>query len=137
MRAPLPRSGQSDGPCPRVPSAADPPYARLPIDRESWHEYEGTCSVCFQPECPESTGGIRPQPGSATPRPERGNSQFFGYGDWAMHPLDAIELLHRGYALVDGRRSRVRMQFNLAYAAIVHIELTNNNAAANAWSRAA
>lgn len=95
----------------------------LPVEQIR-EELEGTCRVCFQPECPESTGGRRGSPGAIPTRLADGERDYRGYGEWAVHPNEAIFLLHRGYAIVDGQRQRVRFIANEAYVTQVKVEGT-------------
>ena len=83
-----------------------------------------TCSVCHQPECPESTDGERPLPGAIPARLANGQGQSRGYGEWIVHPLEAVFLLHRGYAVVDGVRQQVEFLFNEAFVTQIKVEGT-------------
>jgi hypothetical protein len=80
------------------------------------------CRVCFQPECPESQGGRRRH--SEGVRVEDGQHQARGYGEWAVHPNEAIFLLHRGYAIVDGVKQPVRFIHNEAFVTQIKVEGT-------------
>lgn len=54
-----------------------------------------------------------------------GERDYRGYGDWALHPEEATFLLHRGYALVDGKPQIVRFISNEAFVTMVHVEGTS------------
>lgn len=88
------------------------------------------CDVCFQPEC----DGLNARPPAAThsTRLSPGERDYRGYGDWAIHPEEATFLLHRGYALVDGKPQRVRFLHNESYVTMVHVEGTNTEM--NLWA---
>ena len=90
------------------------------------------CSVCYQPECPESQDETRPLPASHATRLEPGERDYRGYGDWATHPDEARYLLHRGYALVDGKPQPARFLHNEAFVTMVHVEGTNTES--NCWA---
>lgn len=85
--------------------------------------YEGVCRVCFQPECPQSSGGNRPASGAfpSPIRPIPGRATYMGYGDWAMHPDEAVFVLHRGYGFVSGLRHNVTFMGNWPTFTLVHI----------------
>jgi hypothetical protein len=55
---------------------------------------------------------------------ENGQGQSRGYGEWIIHPLEAVYLLHRGFAIVDGARQRVEFLFNEAYVTQIRVEGT-------------
>ena len=59
--------------------------------------------------------GSRPEPGPAASRLNPGEREYRGYEEWAVHPDEACFVLHRGYALVDGRRAEVQFIHNEAY----------------------
>src|SRR5574341_2651012 len=99
-----------------------PTFAEM-LEREK-RLLAGACSVCRQPECPESTGGGRPEPGDIPTRLRDGQRDYRGYGEWAVHPNEAIFLLHRGYAVVEGVRQRVRFIHNEAFVTQVKVEGT-------------
>jgi len=86
------------------------------------------CSVCFQPECPESTEGARPTPASHSTRLEPGERAYRGYIDWAVHPDEAVFVLHRGYAVVDGERQSVYFDHNEAYVTQIQVQGTMSTA---------
>lgn len=73
------------------------------------------CSTCYQPECPLSEGGSRPNPGVIPTRLAPGEREYRGYCEWVVHPEEAIFILHRGFALVDGQREAVWFIHNEAY----------------------
>ena len=83
-----------------------------------------TCPVCQQPECAESTSGERLDPGSFPTRLADGQHESRGYGEWVVHPLEAVFLLHRGYAVVDGVRQRVQLIHNEAFVTQLRVEGT-------------
>lgn len=86
------------------------------------------CTVCQQPECPESTGGKRPEPATHSTRLEPGERAYRGYIDWAVHPEEAIYVLHRGYAVVDGKRQHVYFDHNEAYVTQIQVQGTMSSA---------
>ena len=53
-----------------------------------------------------------------------GQGQSRGYGEWIVHPLEAVFLLHRGYAVVDGVRQPVEFLFNEAFVTQIRVEGT-------------
>ncbi len=73
------------------------------------------CPTCQQPECPSSSGGARAPAGSAPSRLKPGQHEYRGYWDWAVHPDEATLLLHRGFAIVDGRKAPVQFIHNEAF----------------------
>src|SRR5262252_7573037 len=79
------------------------------------------CSVCFQPECVASIGVSRPDPGAMPSRLEPGEREYRGYEEWALHPLEACFLLHRGFALVDGQEAQVMFIHNEAFVTHVRV----------------
>ncbi len=79
------------------------------------------CSVCFQPECPESTDGQRPSPSTHSTRLEPGGRDYRGYIDWAVHPDEAQFVLHRGYAIVDGKKRPVYFDHNEAFVTQIQV----------------
>lgn len=81
------------------------------------------CPVCQQPECGDSRGVSRScDPGASASRLEPGQHEWRGYTDWAVHPVEAIFLLHRGYAIVDGQRARVAFIHNEAYVTQLSVD---------------
>lgn len=77
---------------------------------------DGLCPVCYQPECPGSTGGSRPSPGCLPSRLQPGEREYRGYDEWVLHPDEARFVLHRGWAVVNGKRTtEVRFIHNEAY----------------------
>ena len=87
---------------------------------------ESVCGVCFQPECPESYGGTRPQARERTPKLTPGQRDYRGYGEWALHPEEATFLLHRGYAIVEGRKQPVTFIHNEAFVTQVRVQGTGS-----------
>jgi ribosomal protein S4E len=83
------------------------------------------CPVCEQPECPRSKGGERAEPGSHPDRPSPGQRIYRGYCEWAIHPDEAVLILHQGYVLVDGVRRRAGLVHNDAYATIVQVDASD------------
>ena len=79
------------------------------------------CSVCRQPECPQSSGDARPLPGSNPSRLLPGQREYRGYEEWAVHPDEARYVLHQGFALVDGRREVVQFIHNEAYVTQIKV----------------
>lgn len=90
------------------------------IDRE-------LCSVCYQPECASSTGGARPPAGVIPSRLSPGEREYRGYNEWAVHPDEAIYILHRGFALVDGQQRPVRFIHNEAFVTQIRIQNMPSN----------
>lgn len=82
------------------------------------------CPVCYQPECPDSTGGERPAAGASPSRLPDGEHEYRGYSEWVVHPNEACFLLHRGYAVVDGIRQRVMFIHNEAHVTQLRVEGT-------------
>ena len=82
------------------------------------------CIICRQPECGDSSSGERPPPGSIPARLGNGEIQSRGYGEWIVHPFEAVFLLHRGFAVVDGVRQRVEFLFNEAFVTQIRVEGT-------------
>jgi len=80
------------------------------------------CGVCQQPECPDSTDGERLPPGTHATKLEPGQRSYRGYNDWAVHPDEARFVLHRGYALVNGKPQHARFVQNEAYATVLTVE---------------
>lgn len=95
----------------RVPSGADVP--------------DDVCSVCYQPECDWSLGGSRPGAGAVPTVLEPGRREYRGYGEWAVHPDEAIMVLHRGYAIVDGERQPVWFVHNEAHVTQIRVAGTH------------
>ncbi len=89
---------------------------------------ERLCPVCYQPECPESDGGDRPSPGISPSQLKDGEHEYRGYAEWAVHPSEAIFLLHRGYAVVNGQQERVLFIHNEAHVTQLRIEGTFTDA---------
>lgn len=79
------------------------------------HDHDCVCPTCHQPECPSSSGGARAPAGAFPSRLKPGQKEYRGYRDWAVHPDEAQFVLHRGYAIVDGRKVRVEFIHNEAY----------------------
>jgi len=44
-----------------------------------------------------------------------GQHEYRGYWDWAVHPDEAVFLLHRGYAVIDGEKAPVQFIHNEAF----------------------
>jgi hypothetical protein len=44
-----------------------------------------------------------------------GEREYRGYQDWAVHPRDAVELLHRGTVTIDGHPAHVQWIHNEAF----------------------
>lgn len=80
------------------------------------------CQVCFQPECVDSGDGVRPAGGAMPSRLGRGGREYRGYCEWAVHPDEAVMLLHRGYAVVDGARRRVWFIHNERFVTQVRVQ---------------
>ena len=80
------------------------------------------CPICYQPECADSVSGIRPQPGTHASRLEPGGREYRGYCEWAVHPDEASFILHRGHAIVDGKRAKVTFIHNEAYVTQLRVE---------------
>jgi hypothetical protein len=87
------------------------------------------CSVCFQPECPDSNGEERPAPSTHSTRLEPGERDYRGYIDWAVHPEEAVFVLHRGYAVVNGTAQPVWFDHNEAY--VTQIQVRNSGSHVN------
>jgi hypothetical protein len=85
------------------------------------------CSVCFQPECPESTEGVRPGTASHSTVLEPGERAYRGYIDWAVHPDEAMFVLHRGYAVVNGTAQPVYFDHNEAFVTQIKVQGTSTN----------
>lgn len=85
------------------------------------------CPTCFQPECPESHGGDRGTPGALPEKIEPGHRTSRGYGEWAVHPLEAVHVLHRGYVNVNGEPRKVRFIQNEAFVTQIAVEGTSTN----------
>jgi hypothetical protein len=79
------------------------------------------CEVCFQPECPESTEGSRPSAATHSTKLEPGQREYRGYIDWAVHPEEAVYVLHRGYAIVDGVQRPVYFDHNEAHVTQIQV----------------
>jgi hypothetical protein len=83
------------------------------------------CQVCFQPECSESIGAMqRPRPGAVPTKLQPGEKEYRGYGEWAITPDEAQFVLHRGYAIVNGKKRHVHFIQNEAYVAQVYVDGT-------------
>ncbi len=83
------------------------------------------CSVCHQPECDQSHGEVRVSTSGSQPTLlDPGIREYRGYGDWAVHPDEARLVLHRGYAIVDGKQSNVFFIHNEKHATQIHVEGT-------------
>jgi hypothetical protein len=80
------------------------------------------CQICYQPECADSVGGVRPSAGSHAARLIRSQREYRGYCEWAVHPDEARFILHRGYALINGRRAHVTFIHNEAYVTQLRVE---------------
>jgi len=91
------------------------------------------CSVCFQPECPESTEGERPLPSTHSTRIEPGQRDYRGFIDWAVHPEEAIFVLHRGYAIVNGKPEYVFFDHNEAYVTQIQVQGTMSTASMSTY----
>jgi hypothetical protein len=50
-----------------------------------------------------------------------GEREYRGYEEWALNPLEAQFLLHRGFALVDGHPQPVMFIHNEAYVTQVRV----------------
>jgi hypothetical protein len=85
------------------------------------------CPVCHQPECSESTGGERPAPGDFATRLKPGERAYRGYIDWAVHPEEAVFVLHRGYAVVDGTPQPVYFDHNEAFVTQIAVQGTRTD----------
>jgi len=85
------------------------------------------CSVCQQPECPESNEGERPQPGCLPEKLGPGRVVSRGYGEWVVHPDEAVFVLHRGYVNVNGEPRKVRFIQNEAFVTQIAVEGTKTN----------
>ena len=93
------------------------------------------CPVCFQPECPESTSGERPPAADFSTRLQPGERDYRGYIDWAVHPEEAVFVLHRGYAIVDGKSQYVYFDHNEAYVTQIQVQGTMSAASMSAYAR--
>lgn len=84
---------------------------------------DNVCQVCYQPECPSCGGfGIERPPACITSsRLLPGQREYRGYEEWAVHPEEAIFILHRGYALVDGEKQPVQFIHNEAYVTQIRV----------------
>ena len=80
------------------------------------------CQVCFQPECPDSSEGERPRPSTHSTKLEPGARAYRGYIDWAVHPEEAVYVLHRGYAIVNGEQRHVYFDHNEAFVTQIQVE---------------
>jgi hypothetical protein len=83
---------------------------------------DNVCQTCYQPECSESAGGERPRSGTNATRLERGCREYRGYCEWVVHPDEARAVLHRGYAIVDGRETHVTFVHNEAYVTQLRVD---------------
>jgi len=86
------------------------------------------CPVCQQPECPDSFAGVRPPPGVNSTRLEPGQLQYRGYGDFIVHPDEAVFVLHRGYVLLDGEPQVVSFTHNEPYVTGVRVKNSDPDA---------
>jgi hypothetical protein len=77
------------------------------------------CHTCWQPECQFSTGGSRPLPGSIPSRLKPGEREDRGYGDVAIHPDEAIFVLHRGWVTINGEYAYVYFIQNEAFVTMI------------------
>lgn len=85
---------------------------------------DGVCPICFQPECPRSPVGVgikRPPAGSIPSQLNPGQREYRGYQEWAIHPDEAVFLLHRGYAIVDGERAEIQFIHNEAFVTQIRV----------------
>jgi hypothetical protein len=80
------------------------------------------CSVCFQPECSNSTEGERPAASTHSTKLEPGERDYRGYIDWAVHPEEAVFVLHRGYAIVNGEQRHVYFGHNEAFVTQIAVQ---------------
>lgn len=80
------------------------------------------CEVCYQPECPESSDAERPAPATHSTRLEPGQRAYRGYIDWAVHPDEAMFVLHRGYAVVNGTAQPVYFDHNEAFVTQIQVQ---------------
>jgi len=85
------------------------------------------CPICFQPECPESSEGERPAPGSLPEKLRPGHVVSRGYGEWVVHPEEAVFVLHRGYVTVNGEPRKARFIHNEAFVTQIAVEGTKTN----------
>jgi hypothetical protein len=81
--------------------------------------------VCHQPECPESSEGKRPEPATHSTQLAPGERAYRGYIDWAVHPDEAMFVLHRGYALVNGTAQPVYFDHNEAFVTQIQVQGTS------------
>lgn len=54
-------------------------------------------------------------------RLDPGGREYRGYEEWAVHPEEAVVVLHRGYALVDGERCHVELIHNEAHVTQIRV----------------
>lgn len=92
------------------------------------------CPVCFQPECVESDGVERPLPSTHSTKLNPGERDYRGYIDWAVHPDEAMFVLHRGYAVVNGEQRHAYFDHNEAF--VTQIQVVGSGSEASAWSDA-
>lgn len=85
------------------------------------------CPICFQPECPESHGGERSAPGVLPEILDPGQVNGRGYGEWVVHPEEAMFVLHRGYVNVNGDPRKVHFIQNEAFVTQIAVEGTKTN----------
>lgn len=85
---------------------------------QGWED-DRLCHTCWQPECPQSMGGDRPEPGSIPSKLEPGYRENRGYGDLAIHPEEAVFVLHRGWVTVNGDKAYVYFIQNEAFVTMV------------------
>lgn len=80
------------------------------------------CDICHQPECLFSCGGLqRPRAGAMPSKLLAGEREYRGYQEWAVHPEEAMFVLHRGYALVDGEKQPVSWIHNEAFITQIRV----------------
>jgi hypothetical protein len=76
------------------------------------------CEACFNE---------RLAPGAFPTKLEPGQREYRGYDEWAVHPDEARFVLHRGYALVNGERQRVRFIHNEAFVTQITVEKSGSH----------
>jgi len=87
------------------------------------------CPICHQPECPSSSGGARHPAGDSPSKLSPGQREYRGYEDWAVHPQDAVQLLHRGSVTLNGRPAHVQWIHNEAFVTQIAVIPQETNAA--------